>query len=642
MHTPRLLDAVRRVDTRARQIMERLASGLRVNTLGDDGGAQVSIDLLNADTRSLAMTLVNINGGISLGTVAQDGLDRVASLLDQMATLAEQASVTYLGSQERAVLNSQYVDYRDQIETIALNLEYDNIKLLDGSMGGGVAAEPAVVTAPVAQTTTLAVDETFTFADFGLFSGMSAAERTITFDGYVAAVLAEAAEVSAPVAQTTTLAVDETFTFADFGLFSGMSAAERTITFDGYVAPAPAEPAVVTAATAQTQGLKKAEVLEFEDYGIFTGMTQTQRQISFAQNTTQTQVVNAINADSDISPLVTASVDGSGQLVLTSVATGSATTFRVFSDQKSASNQTGIGKTSLEGTGVDAITESLGLTQTEVVNAINGDADISPLITASVNGSGELVLTSVATGAAAEFRVQSDVAAANDSTGLGTSPLEDAGVDGAPADPGLTQTEVVNAINGDPDISPLITASVNGAGQLVLRSVATGASIEFRVQSDVVAANDSTGFGTTSQEDAGVDAQEGTGGLEVQAHIHHDPPDSTISISINPVTLDALGLTGSTIETLTNAVTAVTAVASAEEEVVRVTGQVDALVSRLAFAANTALSGQAETHKAILRIQSVDDVQETLAMAVVQIVQQSSKAMLAQANITPQMALSLL
>ena len=592
MHTPRLLDAVRRVDTRARQIMERLASGLRVNTLGDDGGAQVSIDLLNADTRSLAMTLVNINGGISLGTVAQDGLDRVASLLDQMATLAEQASVTYLGSQERAVLNSQYVDYRDQIETIALNLEYDNIKLLDGSMGGGVAAEPAVVTAPVAQTTTLAVDETFTFADFGLFSGMSAAERTITFDGYVA--------------------------------------------------PAPAEPAVVTAATAQTQGLKKAEVLEFEDYGIFTGMTQTQRQISFAQNTTQTQVVNAINADSDISPLVTASVDGSGQLVLTSVATGSATTFRVFSDQKSASNQTGIGKTSLEGTGVDAITESLGLTQTEVVNAINGDADISPLITASVNGSGELVLTSVATGAAAEFRVQSDVAAANDSTGLGTSPLEDAGVDGAPADPGLTQTEVVNAINGDPDISPLITASVNGAGQLVLRSVATGASIEFRVQSDVVAANDSTGFGTTSQEDAGVDAQEGTGGLEVQAHIHHDPPDSTISISINPVTLDALGLTGSTIETLTNAVTAVTAVASAEEEVVRVTGQVDALVSRLAFAANTALSGQAETHKAILRIQSVDDVQETLAMAVVQIVQQSSKAMLAQANITPQMALSLL
>ncbi len=81
MHTPRLLDAVRRVDNTARQIMERLASGLRVNTLGDDGGAQVSIDLLSADTRSMAMTLVNINAGISLGTVAQDGLDTVASLL---------------------------------------------------------------------------------------------------------------------------------------------------------------------------------------------------------------------------------------------------------------------------------------------------------------------------------------------------------------------------------------------------------------------------------------------------------------------------------------------------------------------------------------------------------------------------------
>jgi len=130
--------------------------------------------------------------------------------------------------------------------------------------------------------------------------------------------------------------------------------------------------------------------------------------------------------------------------------------------------------------------------------------------------------------------------------------------------------------------------------------------------------------------------------MEIQAHIHHVPPDSTIGVEINPVTLDALGLTGSNISSLANAQTAVTAVAAVDDELIRVTGLVDAMVSRLAFAANNALSGQAETHKAILRILDVDEAQEILQLAVVQIIQNSSKAMLAQARITPQMAITLI
>ena len=516
MHTPRLLDAVRRVDNAARTIMERLATGLRINDMGDDPGGLVEVDLLNADTRSLAQTLVNINQGISLGTVAQDGLDRIAVLLAQMEDLATDAAKVYMGAPERLVLNSQYLDLRGQIETIAVNTEYENIKLLDGSMGGGIPAEAAVVTAPVAQVTTLALGETFTFEDWGIFSGMSAAARTITFPGFVAGT--------------------------------------------------PDEPAVVTAPVAQTLPIDRDERLEFEDWGIFSGMTDGQRRITLVSGQTQIQVMNAINADADIGPLAQASINGSGQLVLTSVATGSSAQFRVFSNRDPDPDQTGIGRTHLQGDGVD----------------------------------------------------------------------------GTPDDPGYSQTEVVDAINADADISPLVQASVNGAGQLVLTSVASGSSAEFRVSSDLAAAGDSTGLGTDLLEDSGVDAQEGTGGLEIQAHIHNEPPNSRIGVEISPVTLEALGLTGSSIDTATNAQAAITEVDGAQEDIVRVTGEVDAIVARLAFAANNALSGQAETHKAILRIQDVDQAQEVLALAVVQIIQNSSKAMVAQARITPQMAMSLL
>ena len=440
LHTARLLDAVRKVDNKARTIIERLASGLRVNDMGDDPAALVQVTLLSADRRSLGQTLVNINEGISLGSVAQDGLDHIAALLEQMDGLAVEAAKVYIGTPERLVLNNHYLDYRAQIETIAAETTYNHIHALDGSMAGGTPAQPAEVTAPVAQSTTLTSDETVVFEDWGIFSGLSAAARTISFSGLIPGTPATAGEVVAPVAQT--------------------------------------------------QALRRGERLEFENWGIFAGMTSGQRRISLSEDWSQAQVVNAIN----------------------------------------------------------------------------NDAWIGPLVQASVNASGQLVLTSVATGASAAFRVSSNQAAAADTTGLGLALLQGAGVDGA----------------------------------------------------------------------------EGTGGMEIQAGQHHQLPHSVISVEIDAATLAALGLTGSSIDTAENALAAITEVDGAREEVLRVTGQVDAMVSRLAFAANASLSGQAESHKAILRIQTVDEAQDVIDLTVTEIIQNSARAMVAQARITPEMALSLL
>lgn len=515
LHTQRLLNSLQRVDTRAGALLEQLATGLRVNRVSDDPGAFVHIEQLRADVRSLNRDLANINEGISLGTVAAQGLVQISTALEEMEDLAAEASVVSLGATERSVLNDQYLVLRGQVQSLATGTEYNGIHPLDGSLDPITPPEPAVVTAPVAQTTTLTLDETLTFDNYGIFSGMSAAARSIDLAGYVAEV--------------------------------------------------PATPAVVTAPVAQTQPNNKNELLEFEDFGIFAGMSNSQRRITLFKNYTQAQSVNAINTDPWISPLVQASVNGSGQLVLTSVATGSAAEFRVFSNRGAASNQSGVG----------------------------------------------------------------------------TTPLEDAGTDLVPATLGLTQAEVVQAINSDPDISPLVTASVDAGGLLVLTSVATGSSVTFRVSSDRAATNDQTGVGTAALEDWGEDGTVGQAGLEIQAYMHGTALDR-ITLEYDAVSLSALGLDTSVIDTATNAQTAVADLDDAQDTVVEVAGQVAASISRLSHAAVSVLSGQNHTSAAIWRTQDLDTAYQQALESRAQVVADAARSMLAQANITPQMALALL
>jgi flagellin len=141
---------------------------------------------------------------------------------------------------------------------------------------------------------------------------------------------------------------DEIDRIVDSTEFNGLLLLNGDLAAGGAGSPTPAE---TTAPISQTAPLDKKEKIQFEDYGLFAGLSGSDRQIFINAGTTQAGVVAAINGDPVIGARVTASINGSGQLVLTSVDDGDSAIFRVSSNRAAAADSTGLGQSALTGSG---------------------------------------------------------------------------------------------------------------------------------------------------------------------------------------------------------------------------------------------------------------------------------------------------
>ncbi len=113
--------------------VQRLSSGLRINSAKDDAAGLSISEKLNAQTRSIAVAIRNSQDGISLAQVAEGGLREIGNILARMRELAEEAANGTLGTSERSALDNEYAQLKSEIDRIANVTEFNNIKLLDGS-----------------------------------------------------------------------------------------------------------------------------------------------------------------------------------------------------------------------------------------------------------------------------------------------------------------------------------------------------------------------------------------------------------------------------------------------------------------------------------------------------------------------------
>jgi hypothetical protein len=255
----------------------------------------------------------------------------------------------------------------------------------------------AAVTASVAQTGGLGQTERLTFEDFGLFAGLSAADRRVDFlttDTQSTVVtkinLSNAGkyiEASVDNNGKLVLTAKEAGAGVSFRASSNRTASATstgigTAIVQGDGSSTTATAPFVRATSAQTLVLSQSETLTFGDSGIFAGLTLSQRQISFAAGTTQAQVVSAINADADLAPKVTASVDNYGRLKITADTTGAGVFFDVVSNRGTGANRTGIGNTTkLGNNGFDTAPITEGKT---VLGGLKVDVGNAPQDTESI------------------------------------------------------------------------------------------------------------------------------------------------------------------------------------------------------------------------------------------------------------------
>jgi len=116
--------------------VQRLSSGLRINSAADDAAGLAISEKLTAQTRSIAVAIRNSQDGISLSQVAEGGLTEIGNILTRMRELAEQSSNGTLGASERSALDNEYSQLQSEIDRISNVTEFNGIKLLDGSQSG--------------------------------------------------------------------------------------------------------------------------------------------------------------------------------------------------------------------------------------------------------------------------------------------------------------------------------------------------------------------------------------------------------------------------------------------------------------------------------------------------------------------------
>jgi flagellin len=118
--------------------MQRLSSGLRVNSARDDAAGLAIADRMNAQIRGINVAIRNANDGISLAQTAEGALATITDALQRMRELSVQAQNGSNGTGDRANLDAEYQALSAEITRIAAQTKFNGTAIVGASAGAQV------------------------------------------------------------------------------------------------------------------------------------------------------------------------------------------------------------------------------------------------------------------------------------------------------------------------------------------------------------------------------------------------------------------------------------------------------------------------------------------------------------------------
>jgi len=115
--------------------LQRLSSGLRVNSAKDDAAGLAIGERMNAQIRGMTVAIRNANDGISLAQTAEGALSTVSDALQRMRELAVQSANGSNGAGDRANLDAEYQALSSEITRIATSTKFNGLAILDTNAG---------------------------------------------------------------------------------------------------------------------------------------------------------------------------------------------------------------------------------------------------------------------------------------------------------------------------------------------------------------------------------------------------------------------------------------------------------------------------------------------------------------------------
>ena len=117
--------------------MQRLSSGLRINSAKDDAAGLAISDRMTSQIRGLNQASRNANDGISLAQTAEGALQEGTNILQRMRELAIQSANDTNSESDRASLDAEVIQLKEELDRIAETTEFNGQKVIDGSMAAG-------------------------------------------------------------------------------------------------------------------------------------------------------------------------------------------------------------------------------------------------------------------------------------------------------------------------------------------------------------------------------------------------------------------------------------------------------------------------------------------------------------------------
>ncbi len=156
--------------------MQRLSSGLRINSAKDDAAGLAIADRMNAQVRGINVAIRNANDGISLAQTAEGALATMSDALQRMRELAVQSLNGSNSSGDRANLDTEFTALQGEINRIAMQTKFNGVAIV----GTGATTNTFQVGANLNDTLTIATSDVSTIVTGLAVSSVASAGAALT------------------------------------------------------------------------------------------------------------------------------------------------------------------------------------------------------------------------------------------------------------------------------------------------------------------------------------------------------------------------------------------------------------------------------------------------------------------------------
>jgi flagellin len=161
--------------------MQRLSSGLRVNSAKDDSAGLAIAERMGAQVRGMNVAVRNANDAISMSQTAEGALGKVGDMLQRMRELAVQSANATNGASDRANLQAEYAELGAEIGRTLTTTKFNGQAIVGADAGakvfqvGANAGETITVT-----TTNMATNADITGATGGALTDAATSTAALT------------------------------------------------------------------------------------------------------------------------------------------------------------------------------------------------------------------------------------------------------------------------------------------------------------------------------------------------------------------------------------------------------------------------------------------------------------------------------